>query len=219
MLETKSRSLGLCQKTILPLGPNSPLFDQLKVVIPPFLTKLTQTDSFHIFFAFFKRIHDRKLESRMKLNLKKLVGSADVGAAAADAVDGGDDVGALEAGLAHVDEGVQLTERVVVASQVEALGVVGLDSRVVAVEVLQLELGVQDGLGGLLALGDGGDDGLGDVDHDASLDQEGFQLGDGLQLGLAGGGSLNPLLKDGPGNLGIGWNSFNSCHCQFSYHS
>ena len=73
MLETKSRSLGLCQKTILPLGPNSPLFDQLKVVIPPFLTKLTQTDSFHIFFAFFKRIHDRKLESRMKLNLKKLL--------------------------------------------------------------------------------------------------------------------------------------------------
>ena len=142
------------------------------------------------------------------MNLTNLVGSADVGAAAADAVDGGDDVGALEAGLAHVDEGVQLTERVVVASQVEALGVVGLDSRVVAVEVLQLELGVQDGLGGLLALGDGGDDGLGDVDHDASLDQEGFQLGDGLQLGLAGGCSLNPLLKDGPRNLGIGLEFF-----------
>ena len=74
------------------------------------------------------------------MNLTNLVGSADVGAAAADAVDGGDDVGALEAGLAHVDDGVQLTERVVVASQVEALGVVGLDGRVVAVEVLQLEL-------------------------------------------------------------------------------
>ena len=71
----------------------------------------------------------------------KLVGSADVGTSGAGGFDGGDDVAALVARLAQVDEGLELAEGVVVAGEVEALGVVGLDGGVVAPEVLQLELG------------------------------------------------------------------------------
>ncbi len=58
-----------------------------------------------------------------------------------------------------------------------------------------------DGVGGLFVLGDGVDDGLGHINHDSPLAEEAVQLGDGLQLGLAGGGGLNALLKDGAGNL------------------
>jgi len=96
---------------------------------------------------------------------------------------------------------VELTETVVVAGEVEALGVVSLHGRVVAVEVLQLELGQHDSLGGLLVLGDGVDDGLGDVDHDATLEQEAFEGSGGLKLGLEAFCGLDSLLENGTGNL------------------
>lgn len=84
-----------------------------------------------------------------------LIDAADFSAVAADGVDSVDNVLALVAGLAQVDEGVHLSKRVVVASQVEALGVVGLDCWVVAGVVGQRELGVHDGVGVLGVVCDG----------------------------------------------------------------
>ena len=134
-------------------------------------------------------------------NFRTLVCAADVGAACAGGLDGVDDVLALESRLAHVHDGVELTKTVVVACEVETLGVVSLDSRVVAVKVLELELGIHDGLCGLLVLGDGSDDGLGDVDHHASLEQKAFKFNGGLELGIEAVGGLNSLLEDGSWNL------------------
>jgi hypothetical protein len=116
---------------------------------------------------------------------------------AADGVDSVDNVLALVAGLAQVDEGVHLSKRVVVASQVEALGVVGLDGWVVAGVVGQRELGVHDGVGVLGVVCDGGHDLSGDVGQDATVGEEGVELLDGLQLGGAGLGLFDLLGEDG----------------------
>ena len=70
-------------------------------------------------------------------NFRTLVRAADGGAACAGGLDGVDDVLALESRLAHVHDGVELTKTVVVACEVETLGVVSLDGRVVAVKVLE----------------------------------------------------------------------------------
>lgn len=134
-------------------------------------------------------------------NMVFLISSADWGSLGAECVDSIDDGLALESQLAHVDEGIQLAERVVIASEVKALGVVGLNCWVVAVEVGQLELGVDDCIGRFDVLGDVQDNLLGQIGHDATLGEKAVQLGDGLQLGLAGGGSLDAFLEDGAGNL------------------
>ena len=130
-----------------------------------------------------------------------LVDAADFVAVAADRVDSVDNVLALVAGLAQVDEGVHLSEGVVVASQVEALGVVGLDGWVVAGVVGQRELGVQDGVGVLGVVCDSGDDLAGDVGQDATVGEKGVEFLDGLELGGAGLGLLDLLGEDGAGNL------------------
>ena len=137
---------------------------------------------------------------RMKRN-SCLVDSTLLGSGTAEGVDGTDDVCALVAGLTHVDQGVHLAEGVVVASQIEALGIVGLDSWEVAIEVGQLVLGVQDGLGDLGILGNVSDDIMGDAGQDLTPGKEVVELSNGVELGLACGGLLNLLLKNVPGNL------------------
>ena len=130
-----------------------------------------------------------------------LVNSTLLGPGTAESVNGSNDVSTLVASLAKVDQGIHLSEGVVVASQIKALGIVGLDSWEVAVKVGQLVLGGQDGLSGNSILGDVRDNVTGDTNEDLTFGKKGVKLSDGLKFGLSCSGPLNLLLENGPRNL------------------